>query len=91
MSLDTRVWLVRPSPAHCQSRLSPPDLLFFGSSCTYPKCCPQPIKEEYLHTSSFEHTNEAYAIAKVAGLKLCEGYNRQHATRYISVMSERQR
>ncbi|MFM0325513.1 GDP-L-fucose synthase family protein [Caballeronia glebae] len=63
-----------------------PELVFFGSSCIYPKYCPQPIKEEYLLTSGFEQTNEAYAIAKIAGLKLCEAYNRQHGMRYISVM-----
>jgi GDP-L-fucose synthase len=61
-------------------------LVFFGSSCIYPKFCPQPIKEEYLLTSSFEQTNEAYAISKIAGLKLCEAYNRQYGTRFVSVM-----
>ncbi|MFM0648608.1 GDP-L-fucose synthase [Paraburkholderia bryophila] len=61
-------------------------LVFFGSSCIYPKFCPQPIKEEYLLTSGFEQTNEAYAISKIAGLKLCETYNQQYGTRFISVM-----
>jgi GDP-L-fucose synthase len=61
-------------------------LVFFGSSCIYPKFCPQPIKEDYLLTSGFEQTNEAYAISKIAGLKLCEAYNRQFGTRFISVM-----
>ncbi|GJH25713.1 GDP-L-fucose synthase [Caballeronia novacaledonica] len=63
-----------------------PELVFFGSSCIYPKYCPQPIREDYLLTSGFEQTNEAYAIAKIAGLKLCEAYSRQHGMRYISVM-----
>lgn len=61
-------------------------LVFFGSSCIYPKFCPQPIKEDYLLTSGFEQTNEAYAISKIAGLKLCEAYNRQYGTRFVSVM-----
>lgn len=62
------------------------ELMFLGSSCIYPRDCPQPIKEEYLLTGSLEQTNEPYAIAKIAGLKLCESYNRQYGTRYVSVM-----
>lgn len=61
-------------------------LMFLGSSCIYPRDCAQPIREEYLLTGPLESTNEAYAIAKIAGLKLCEAYNRQHGTRYLSVM-----
>ncbi len=61
-------------------------LLFLGSSCIYPKRCPQPIKEEYLLTGDLEPTNEPYAIAKIAGLKMCESYNRQYGTRFLSVM-----
>ena len=61
-------------------------LLFLGSSCVYPKDCPQPIREDCLLTGPFEPTNEPYAIAKVAGIKLCESFNRQHGTRYLSVM-----
>jgi len=61
-------------------------LLFLGSSCIYPRDCPQPIKEEYLLTSSLEKTNEAYAIAKIAGLKMCEYYNKQYGTQFIAVM-----
>ncbi|HET8608551.1 MAG TPA: GDP-L-fucose synthase [Burkholderiales bacterium] len=61
-------------------------LLFLGSSCIYPRECPQPIREEYLLTGPFEPTNEPYAIAKIAGLKLCESFNRQYGTRYVSVM-----
>ena len=52
-------------------------LLFLGSSCIYPKLAPQPIKEEYLLTGELEQTNEAYAIAKIAGIKMCQAYNRQ--------------
>lgn len=61
-------------------------LEFLGSSCIYPKLCPQPIKEEYLLTGSLEPTNEAYALAKISGLKMCQFYNRQYGTDYISVM-----
>lgn len=62
------------------------DLMFLGSSCIYPRDCPQPIKEEYLLTGPLEQTNEPYAIAKIAGVKLCESYNRQFGTRYVSAM-----
>ena len=61
-------------------------LLFLGSSCIYPRQAPQPIKEEYLLTGPLEPTNEAYAVAKIAGIKLCQSYNRQYGTNYISVM-----
>lgn len=61
-------------------------LLFLGSSCIYPKLAPQPIKEEYLLTGTLEATNEPYAIAKIAGLKLCEAYNDQYGTHFISAM-----
>lgn len=61
-------------------------LLFLGSSCIYPKACPQPIQEEYLLTDPLEYTNEPYAIAKIAGIKLCESYNLQYGTNFISVM-----
>jgi len=61
-------------------------LLFLGSSCIYPKLCPQPIKEEYLLTGPLEPTNEPYAIAKIAGLKLCEYYNKEYKTNFISTM-----
>jgi GDP-L-fucose synthase len=61
-------------------------LMFLGSSCIYPKLCPQPIKEEYLLTGSLEPTNEAYALAKISGLKMCQFYNKQYGTDYISVM-----
>lgn len=61
-------------------------LVFLGSSCIYPRACPQPIKEEYLLTSALEKTNEAYAVAKIAGLKMCEYYNKQYGTSFIAVM-----
>jgi len=61
-------------------------LMFLGSSCIYPRDCPQPIKEEYLLTGPLEQTNEPYALAKIAGIKLCESYNRQYGRLYISVM-----
>ncbi|MEI7498781.1 MAG: GDP-L-fucose synthase [Candidatus Falkowbacteria bacterium] len=61
-------------------------LLFLGSSCIYPKNCPQPIKEEYLLTGELESTNEPYAIAKIAGIKMCQAYNRQYGTNFIAVM-----
>lgn len=61
-------------------------LLFLGSTCIYPKNCPQPMKEEYLLTDTLEYTNEPYAIAKIAGIKLCESYNLQYGTNFISVM-----
>jgi len=61
-------------------------LLFLGSSCIYPRDCAQPITEEALLTGALEPTNEPYAIAKIAGLKLCEAYNAQYGTRYLSVM-----
>jgi len=61
-------------------------LMFLGSSCIYPRDCPQPIKEEYLLTGQLEQTNEPYAIAKIAGIKLCDSYNQQHGTQFVSVM-----
>lgn len=61
-------------------------LLFLGSTCIYPRYCPQPIKEEYLLTAPLEYTNESYAIAKIAGIKMCESYNLQYGTNFISVM-----
>jgi len=61
-------------------------LLFLGSSCVYPRDCPQPIREEYLLSSRPEKTNEPYAIAKISGLIVCESYNRQYGTRFLSVM-----
>lgn len=61
-------------------------LMFFGSSCIYPKLAPQPLKEDYLLTGLLEETNEPYAIAKIAGIKLCESYRKQYGCNFISVM-----
>jgi GDP-L-fucose synthase len=61
-------------------------LLFLGSSCIYPKECPQPMKEDYLLSGPLEPTNEPYAIAKIAGIKMCQSYNRQYGTKYLCVM-----
>lgn len=62
------------------------NLFFLGSSCVYPKLCPQPIKEDYLLTSELEKTNEPYAVAKIAGLKLCENLNKQYGRKYSCLM-----
>ena len=62
------------------------DLIFLGSSCVYPRMCKQPIKEEYLLTGKLEKTNDAYAIAKIAGIKMCESYNTQYGTNYRCLM-----
>lgn len=59
---------------------------FLGSSCIYPRDCPQPIREDYLLTGPLEHTNEPYAIAKIAGIKMCDAYNSQYGTRFVSLM-----
>ena len=61
-------------------------LLFLGSSCIYPGNCPQPMREEHLLSGYLEPTNEPYAVAKIAGIKMCQSYNRQYGTQYISVM-----
>ncbi len=61
-------------------------MLFLGSSCIYPKNCPQPMKEEYLLGGPLEPTNEPYAVAKIAGIKMCQAYNRQYGTNFLSVM-----
>jgi GDP-L-fucose synthase len=61
-------------------------LLFLGSSCIYPKLCPQPIREEYLLSGYLEPTNEPYAVAKIAGILMCQSYNRQYGTNFIAVM-----
>ena len=71
---------------HAAWQAGVPNLLFLGSSCIYPRDCPQPIREEYLLTGPLEPTNEPYAIAKIAGIKLCENYARQYGVRYLSVM-----
>lgn len=71
---------------HLSHKYNVKKLLFLGSTCIYPRDCPQPMKEEYLLTDVLEYTNEPYAIAKIAGLKMCESYNLQYGTNFISVM-----
>ena len=71
---------------HAAWRFGVKKLLFLGSSCIYPKECPQPMKEEHLLTGPLEYTNEPYAMAKIAGMKMCESYNLQYGTDFISVM-----
>ena len=61
-------------------------MMFLGSSCIYPRDCPQPMREEHLLSGKLESTNEPYALAKIAGVKLCESYNRQYGTHYVSLM-----
>jgi len=61
-------------------------LLFLGSSCIYPRDCPQPIREEYFMSGPLEKTNSAYAVAKIAGVEMCHAYNRQHGTKYLCLM-----
>jgi GDP-L-fucose synthase len=78
--------IIAANVIHAAMRAGVKRLLFLGSSCIYPRDCPQPIKEEYLLTGAFERTNEPYGIAKVAGVKLCEAFNAQFGTRYVSVM-----
>jgi GDP-L-fucose synthase len=78
--------MVQSNVIHAAYKSSIKKLLFLGSSCIYPRDCPQPMKEEYLLSGKLEPTNEPYAIAKIAGIKMCEAYNRQYGTRFISVM-----
>lgn len=78
--------MIQTNVIHASYKVGVKRLLFLGSGCIYPKILPQPIKEEYLLTGSLEKTNEAYAIAKISGLKMCESYNSQFGTSYFSVM-----
>jgi GDP-L-fucose synthase len=78
--------MIQANVIHAAYRQAVRKLLFLGSSCIYPKHAPQPMKEEYLLTGPLEPTNEPYAVAKIAGIKLCQAYNRQYGTRYISLM-----
>lgn len=71
---------------YCAWKYGVKKLLFLGSSCIYPKNCPQPIKEEYLMSGPLEETNDAYAVAKIAGIKMCQSFNAQYGTNFISVM-----
>jgi GDP-L-fucose synthase len=77
---------VQNNVIHSSYLFSVKKLLFLGSSCIYPCECKQPIKEEYFMTGPLEKTNDAYAIAKIAGIKMCQAYNRQYKTNFISVM-----
>jgi len=78
--------LIQNNVIHAAKENQVKRLLFLGSSCIYPRACPQPIREEYLLTGPLEPTNEPYAIAKIAGIKMCEAYNSQYGTQFISVM-----
>ena len=78
--------MIQTNLIHWSHKLGVKRLLFLGSSCIYPKLAPQPLKEEYLLTGSLEPTNDAYAVAKIAGIKMCEAYNLQYGTSYLSVM-----
>jgi GDP-L-fucose synthase len=78
--------MIESNVIHYSHEVSVKKLLFLGSSCIYPKLAPQPLKEEYLLTGLLEETNEPYAIAKIAGIKLCESYRRQYGSNFISVM-----
>ncbi len=77
---------IQTNVIHEAFRAGVKDLLFLGSSCIYPRDCPQPIKEEYLLTGPLEPTNRPYAIAKIAGIEMCWSYNRQYGTRYLCAM-----
>lgn len=78
--------MIQANVIHAAYKYKTKKLLFLGSSCIYPRNCPQPIKEEYLLSSQLEKTNELYAIAKIAGIKLCQAYNQQHGTNFIACM-----
>lgn len=78
--------MIEANVIHAAHQYKVKKLLFLGSSCIYPKMCPQPIKEEYLLTGPLEPTNEAYAIAKISGIELCKFYRRQYGDDFISAM-----
>jgi GDP-L-fucose synthase len=78
--------MIQSNIIHWSRKIGVKRLLFLGSSCIYPKLAPQPMKEEYLLTGPLESTNDAYAVAKIAGIKMCESYNQQFGTSYLSVM-----
>ena len=78
--------MIEADVIHASWRNGVKKLLFLGSSCIYPKFCPQPMKEEYLLTGELEPTNEPYAVAKIAGIKMCQAYDEQYQTNFISVM-----
>ncbi len=78
--------MIQTSVIHAAYLAGVKKLLFLGSSCIYPKFAPQPMREEYLLTGELEPTNEPYAVAKIAGIKMCQAYNRQYGTNFLSVM-----
>lgn len=78
--------MIQTHVIHAAWRAGVKRLIFLGSSCIYPRQCPQPMKEEYLLTGPLEPTNEPYAVAKIAGIKMCQSYNRQYNTRFLAVM-----
>lgn len=78
--------MIEANVIHAAHETGVEKLLFLGSSCIYPKLAPQPLKEEYLLSDYLEHTNEPYAVAKIAGLKLCENYYRQYGDNFVSAM-----
>ena len=78
--------LIQNNVIHYSWKYGVKKLLFLGSSCIYPKLAPQPIKEEYFMTGPLEETNDAYAVAKIAGIKMCQSYNEQYKTNFVSVM-----
>jgi GDP-L-fucose synthase len=77
---------IQTNVIHASYKARVKKLLFLGSSCIYPRECPQPMREEYLLTGKLEPTNEPYAIAKIAGIRMCQSYNRQYGTKFVSVM-----
>jgi GDP-L-fucose synthase len=77
---------IQTNVLHAAFRVGVKKLLFLGSSCSYPRECPQPMKEEYLLAGPLEPTNEAYAMAKIAGMKMCQAYNSQYGTNFISLI-----
>lgn len=78
--------LIQNNVIHYSWKYGVKKLLFLGSSCIYPKLAPQPIKESYFMTGPLEETNDAYAVAKIAGIKMCQSYNEQYKTNFVSVM-----
>ena len=78
--------VIQTNIIHASYEFKVKKLLFLGSSCIYPKQCPQPMKENHLLSGYLEPTNEPYAVAKIAGIKMCQAYNRQYGTNFISVM-----
>ena len=78
--------MIAANTIHAAHQAGVSRLMFLGSSCIYPRDCPQPIKEEYFLSGTLEATNDSYAIAKITGIKMCEAFNRQHGTRYVATM-----